>query len=465
MTHPQHVTSIRGIRYRLGSELGRGGQGVVFAVEGERLAVKLLPGRSERRREHLRDQLAMVARLPLDGLAVAHPIDQLRPPHVGYMMELFTGMAPLRSLLRPPKGVDNVAQWYLDGGGLGRRLRLLAHIAQAISALHGRALVYTDLSPHNVFVSESTSDFEVRLIDVDNLHEATAIGRTVYTPRYGAPEVVRQTGLPSTLADAHAFAVLAFETLALAHPLLGDAVRDGEPALEERALAGELPWIDAPDDDSNRSSDGIPRDLALSPVLQSDFQTTFGRGLSNPDERPGMATWAEHLHRAADRTIICPSCGGSYFVNRGACLWCDEKRPDCVVARATLWDPCRRRTTEAGGIEESPGLVPQANGKARVLDQVVIAERHSIKLTERITHGALGNTPTLAAEFAPGRIVLTPASEVPMRLVSLSGKIDRELDQRIDVPIGHRREDWRIHVGPSDRLHRVIRFDLHKGTA
>lgn len=465
MTRPQHVTSIRGIRYRLGNELGRGGQGAVFAVEGERLAVKLLHGHSAHLRERLRDQLAMVARLPLEGLAVAHPIDQLRPPHVGYVMELFTGMASLRSLLQPPKDVDSVTQWYIDGGGLGRRLRLLAHIAQAISALHGRALVYTDLSPHNVFVSESTSDREVRLIDLDNLHAATTAGRSVYTPRYGAPEIVRRTGLPSTLADAHAFAVLTFETLALAHPLLGDAVRDGEPALEERALAGELPWIDAPDDDGNRSSDGIPRELVLSAVLQRDFQTAFGRGLSNPEERPGMATWAEHLHRAADRTITCPSCGGSYFVNRGACPWCDEKRPDCVVARATLWDPCRRRTTEAGGIEARPGLVAQADGKARVMEQVVISEGHSIKLTERITHGALGDTPTLAAEFAPGRIVLAPVSEVPMRLVSLGGKIDRELEQRVDVPIGHRREGWRIHFGPSDRLHRVIHFDLFRGTA
>ena len=237
----------------------------------------------------------MVARLPLDGLAVARPVDQLRPPHVGYVMELFTGMVPLLSLMKPPKGTGGVTQWYLDGGGLGRRLRLLAHVAEAVAALHGRGLVYADLSPHNVFVSENRDDHEVRLIDIDNLHPATTTGRLVYTPRYGAPEVVRQTGSPSTLADAHAFAVLAFETLALAHPLLGDVVRDGEPELEERALRGELPWIEAPDDDRNRSSDGIPRELAVSPVLQQDFQRAFGPGLSNPGRQAGT----DHLGRAS----------------------------------------------------------------------------------------------------------------------------------------------------------------------
>ena len=465
MTRPQHVTSIRGIRYRLGRELGRGGQGAVFAVEGERLAVKLLRG-GPRQRERLRDQLAMVAKLPLERLAVAQPIDQLRPPHVGYVMELFTGMVPLHSLLRPPKGAASVTQWYLDGGGLGRRLRLLAHIAQAISALHGRALVYTDLSPNNVFVSESASDCEVRLIDVDNLHAATASGRSVYTPRYGAPEIVRRTGLPSTLADAHAFAVLAFETFALAHPLLGDEVRDGEPELEDGALAGELPWIDAPDDDGNRSSDGIPRELVLSPVLRRDFQAAFGRGLSSPEERPGMATWGEHLHGAADRTLTCPSCQGSYFVNRDDCPWCCEARPECVVARATLWDPHRRRKTdEVGGIEAKAGLVANANGKERVLDQVVISQSRRCELTERVTHGASGNRPTLEVEFARGRIALARIGDVPMRLVSERGGGSRNLDQPVDVPIVNGRVDWRIHVGPNDQLHRAIRFDLHEGAA
>ena len=272
------VTSIHGTRYRLGRELGRGGQGAVFAVEGDRLAVKLLRDRSPIAREGLRDQLAIVGRLPLEGLAVARPIDQLRSPHVGYVMELFTGMRSLRSLRRPPKGGGSIREWYFEGGGLRRRLRLLARVAEVLSELHGRGLVYVDPSPHNVFVSEQPDDFEVRLIDMDNLRTATQTGRSLYTPGYGAPEVVRGTGASSSLSDAHAFAVIAFETLALVHPLLGDAVHDGDPELEEQALAGHLPWIDEAENNSNRSSDGIPRDIVLSPKLRDDFSRTFGPG-------------------------------------------------------------------------------------------------------------------------------------------------------------------------------------------
>ena len=39
----------------------------------------------------------------------------------------------------------------------------------------------------------------------------------------------------NTLTDAHAFAVIAFQTLCLIHPLMGDLVLDGEPELEEKA--------------------------------------------------------------------------------------------------------------------------------------------------------------------------------------------------------------------------------------
>lgn len=462
MTPPQQVTSIQGIRYRLGAELGRGGQGAVFAVESERLAVKLLHGRSPQLRERLRDQLAMVARLPLDGLAIARPVDQLRPPHVGYVMELFTGMVPLRSLLQPPKGVREVTQWYLDGGGMGRRLRLLAHVAEAVSALHGRGLVYADLSPHNVFVSESTEDYEVRLIDVDNLHPATTTGHLIYTPRYGAPEVVCETGFPSTLGDAHTFAVLAFETLALLHPLLGDEVRDGEPELEERALRGELPWIDAPDD-RNRSSDGIPRDLVASPVLQRDFQTAFGAGLSTPDRRPGVATWAEHLHTAADQTIVCPSCSGSYYVVRDVCPWCNARRPDCVFASALLWDPCHATQQRTGAFEVDAGLVKR-DGKVRPFSRVVASIRQSIKLTERVTHGTSGSSPTLLLEFAQGRVTVKPLCKGVI-LISSDGKKRGALKQAVDLQIVNTHIPYRIHFGESNELHRVIRLDLHKGAA
>ena len=465
MSTPNTVTSIHGTRYSLGRALGRGGEGAVFAVEGGRLAVKLLRDRSLLSRDRLRDRLAMVGRLPLEGLAVARPIEQLRPPHVGYVMNLFTGMVPIRSLLHPPKGTGSVAEWYFQGGGLRRRLRILARVAEVLSELHGRGLVYADLSPNNIFVSESSDAGEVRLIDTDNVHPATSQGQSIYTPRYGPPEIVRRTGVPSSLGDAWTFAVIGFETLALVHPLLGDEVQYGAPEMEEQALEGRLPWIDAEDDDRNRSSDGIPREIVLSPRLREDFGRAFGPGLFDPEARPGLARWAERLHAAADRTVTCSECSGSYFCNRDRCSWCNAPRPSYVMARIWLWDPERRHVGDGVRLEAVPEIVRNPTGGQQVVGMLAISANEPVDLTERITHGTSSQIPRLRVRFTECRITLEPLDGEAWRLSSLDGRSRRRIGKpSVDLAIKDSRTAWLVHTGPEDRLHRVIRFDLRQGS-
>ncbi|HZI04386.1 MAG TPA: serine/threonine-protein kinase, partial [Archangium sp.] len=265
----RQVVDVNGMRYRLGRRLGQGGQGAVFEVEGGRLAAKLVFDRSASRRERLRNQLIHVKRLALGDLEIARPLEMLRMPHVGYLMELLTGMVPLKQLTHLPRKDLSLSQWYISGGGLRRRLRLLGRAADLLSQLHGKGLVYADPSPHNIFVSANPDGHELRLIDADNLHYQSApLATGIYTPGYGAPEVVRGQRGVDTLTDAHAFAVIVFQTLAQVHPLLGDAISDGEPEQEEAALQGGLPWIDHPEDGRNRSSRGFPRDIVLSPRLK-----------------------------------------------------------------------------------------------------------------------------------------------------------------------------------------------------
>jgi DNA-binding helix-hairpin-helix protein with protein kinase domain len=466
MTERRTVTTVHGNRYRLGRELGRGGQGTVFAVEGERLAVKLRRDCSLQAQERLRDQLAMVGRLPLEDLAVARPIEHLRSPDVGYVMELFTGMVPLRSLLRPPQGIDSVTSWYFATGGLRRRLKLLARAAEVFAELHGRGLVYVDPSPDNVFVSEAIDAFEVRLIDTDNLRTSTAPGRILYTPGYGAPEIVRQGGAPSSLSDSYSFSLIAFEALTLAHPFLGDPVQRGEPEMEERALAGELPWIDDPADDCNRATNGIPREHVLSDTLRESFQLAFGVGRTDPAARPGMVRWVEYLHRAADRTLSCPSCAGSYYFNRDQCPWCDDPRPAFVIGAVLLWDPAMLRNRGEGQLDKMAGVVRDATGKPRVVDAVVVPAGEQVLLTDRLVHGNLGRANRLRVRFAGDRIKLEAVDGQSWRLISSDGRRERELTEKtLEMAVSPSGAAWILHSGPAERLHRVLRFDLRAGGA
>ena len=463
------VTTINGTRYKLIQKLGRGGQGIVFSTDSGGHAVKLLRNHSATARESLDDRLAMVSRLPIEDLALARPIDRLRKPDLGYVMELYTGMVPIGSLSSAPKGVASLAQWYLDGGGLRRRLRLLARTADLLAQLHGRGLVYTDPSLQNVFVSETADAHEVRLIDTDNLRAASVVGQAFYTPKYGAPELVNGRGPATSLSDAHAFAVLAFQTLALVHPLLGDLVTDGEPKFEERALNGELPWIDDPSDDRNRSRHGIPRNLVLSPRLAESFAAAFGPGLVDPPRRPGLSRWAEHLHRAADNALRCPECTGSFYRSQSQCPWCDAPRPAFVSLDCVLWDPERLVLDERTRAPVlSRGTLRQrgegANDKERGVDSAVLGSGETFELTDRFIAGDGSGRPQLRVRHAGKRLVVEARVPGPWRLVSLDGRGDRRLEQGpAEIPLGEGPIQWYLRTGESSRLHRIVRFRQVQG--
>lgn len=58
------------------------------------------------------------------------------------------------------------------------------------------------------------------LIDCDNLSYAVRESSLqLYTPDYGAPELLRDEGGISTYTDVWSFAVMAFQLLTVLHPL------------------------------------------------------------------------------------------------------------------------------------------------------------------------------------------------------------------------------------------------------
>lgn len=458
----RYVVDTSGIRYVLGEELGRGGQGAVYSTEGGRLAVKLLFDRSPVRRDRLRNQLALVGRLPLEGLPLARPLRMLRSPEVGYVMELLTGMVPLIELIRPPKSAASILSWFVATGGLRRRLRLLGRIADVMAQLHGRSLAYGDPSPHNVFVSRATDVTEVRLIDADNLqYQSSPSATPIFTPGYGAPELLACRSGANTLTDAHAFAVMAFQVLSLVHPLLGDAVTEGEPEKEEQALRGVLPWIDDPTDTSNSSKHGWPRAEVLSDSLAKLFARTFGEGLRSPLSRPGLAEWAERLHAAADAALRCSACGWSYYLRRANCPQCDNPRPQYVLGVFHLWDP---------SLEPQGGVVRQPRsegGKPVVAAAVTITDSDPLEIGERL-HGTPSNNQgpgQLRIEKDGQRLVLHNTTQQRFRLISPTGAQIRELGaEPVPIRCEPGRASWQLHLGAADKLHRVVSFELRGDT-
>lgn len=356
MKENSQVQDEKGNLYTLKRLIGRGGQGVVWEAKEGNFAIKLCrPGGTSR--QQLTRKLMSLRTLDLDTLPISSPLAVLKDPVVGYVMHLVRGLQPISALMRySAKCGLSTTEWYRTTGGLRWRLHVLSSVAEVLARLHGKGLAYGDPSPANLLVPPSPADEpKVFFIDADNLCAfAQAGSHFIFTPGYGAPEVVAGHHGISTLSDVHAFAVIAYQVLTTNHPFVGDDVHDGDPDGEDEAFAGRLPWIGHSTDTSNRCSRGIQIDKVLSPRLKDLFQQAFEEGLSDPKRRPGMGTWAEVLMRAADATLICQKCGSGFYFKPDACPWCGTSAPVKRMARFQLWDPHVCPSGESGNFVKGP---------------------------------------------------------------------------------------------------------------
>lgn len=342
----QYVWDERGAQYELGKKLAEGGEGWVLTIRGdERRLVKVTrwPYVDERTQQWHR-RIEAVRRMPIleNRLPIVMPQSLIVKPRAGYVMELMDGLIPLEELLKQAQesfNNENGLMGYVASGGLGRRLRLLARMARVLAQLHGLAIAHGDLSPRNVFVSSSPEHSQVWLIDCDSLSYAVRDSiLQLYTPDYGAPELMRGDAGISTFTDIWSFAVMAFQLLTQLHPFKSGKRVDGDSELEVPALRGELPWVDHPEDDSNQATSGVSREIVCTPALQTLFGRCFRDGVQDPAARPVMAEWAEALEAAAALQVACDEaaggCGSTFLWNAALeCQFCGTVHPAGAAVR------------------------------------------------------------------------------------------------------------------------------------
>jgi DNA-binding helix-hairpin-helix protein with protein kinase domain len=454
---PDVVVDNQGSRYELGALLGSGGQGTVFAVQGRPLAVKLMHAANLAEDLRCKENISRVRRLDLTGLNIARPKCALREPTVGYVMDLMTGMVPLSTMLRPPRmRLKDADAWYLETGGLLRRLRLLSKLASLLADLHARGMVFGDPSPNNVFISEDVGHDEVWLIDADNITEGASRSR-LYTPHYGAPEVVRGESQSDSLTDAWSLAVMAFELLTCIHPFLGgDHVNDGEPALEYEADCGRVPWVDDEADRVNSTKNGIARNKVLTPALRTIANECFRGSRLDRHARPGVSRWRGALNDASEVVVRCKSCHQTYWVSEQHCPWCGSRRPALVRAVMFLRD---LSLTDAA---RNPGsLVAREAGKPTWQSQVVIQEGKQTAFTSRHFGVADSDEVQVVANLSTGTVVLEGNANCKVRLWEYPNGPARDLAGRKEQ-FSFRNGGTPVWLVPVEArgVHRVFRFQL-----
>jgi serine/threonine protein kinase len=144
--------------------------------------------------------------LPLpENLNISVPAALLQNK-AGYVMQLLSEMVPfshfwLDGQTAEKMGPDQIPAWlsampeneakkivhYCKTGGLRRRLHALYKCASLLARLHGNGMVYGDISPNNIFISEGMNDTSVWLIDADNIRFEILAGEALFTHQNTAP--------------------------------------------------------------------------------------------------------------------------------------------------------------------------------------------------------------------------------------------------------------------------------------
>lgn len=285
--------------YRIVSEVGRGGMGVVFKAFDAHLAravaVKILrPDRADdaARRRFVREARATAA---------------VRHDHV----------VPVFAVSDAEAAVPYLVMEFIEGPTLRQRLtverrldpreaaRMVLHAADGLAAAHALGLIHRDVKPANI-IHDLAND-RARIVDfglvcaADRGDGTTRDGTVRGTPEYMSPEHVRSPEDLDARADVYCLGVTLYELLT------GDVPFRGAPHMIVQRVLNDEPLP------PRRLNDRVPRDLeticlkamAKEPGRRyssaTDLRDDLSRFLAGEPVRARPARALERLMKAARR--------------------------------------------------------------------------------------------------------------------------------------------------------------------
>lgn len=339
---------------RLGQELGRGGEGVVVAVEGQKDRVaKIYSAPPDQRKAQKLVAMAEAASPSLLKIS-AWPIDLLtdnKGAVWGFVMPRVVARRDIHELYSP----KSRSEAFPDAD-----FRFLVHvganIARAFAVVHEQGQVLGDVNHGNLLVGP---DGTVMLIDCDSFQigrGAHVFTSDVGVPLFTAPELHGRTfrGLVRTANhDRFGLAVLLFHLLYMGrHPFAGRYSGPGDMPIEKAVAEHRFAY--GPDRAANgmERPPGTVRLETMGRSIAQLFVLAFGRAGSS-GTRPDARTWIEALEKLKSSLRVCSRASWHQYPGElAACPWCNVEMqtgarlfgqritpggPTGAVDLATLW--------------------------------------------------------------------------------------------------------------------------------
>ena len=316
----------------LGAELGGGGEGKIYEVQGEpSLVAKVYHQGKNTNGEKLK---VMFANPPQDPgtsqnhVSIAWTVDLLCSSNsrqiVGFLMGKASDMRPIHSFYTP-----KTRRQKLPGFNYFYLHRTARNLAAAIGALHARNYVIGDVNESNILVAETAL---ITLVDTDSFQVRDPQNRKVYRCPVGKPEFTPPELQGKNFRDIDripehdlfGLGVLIFQLLMEGtHPFEGIFQGTGDPPPKEKRIsAGHFPY--------SRNVPYRPKPFApsfntISPSLQKLFLQCFKDGHQDPKARPDARTWVEALDDAEHKLVVCRVNRNHRYGNHlSSCPWCER---------------------------------------------------------------------------------------------------------------------------------------------
>ena len=211
-------------RYRVIEKIGQGHMGTVYRGHDPRLqrevalkTIRLDSTSTESRRQKLLDLLRQeavtIARLSHPNVVAVYDMGET-PDSAFVAMELVDGVS-LSGLL----SASGPMSWQ-------QVIPLAVGIARGLALTHNREVIHRDMKPGNVLLGRDgavkVSDFGLASVVSSLFEDSTELSGT---PGYVPPEVLNQRSYTEK-GDQFGFGAVLYESLAGAHPLAGETLRD-----------------------------------------------------------------------------------------------------------------------------------------------------------------------------------------------------------------------------------------------